>query len=220
MARTSVGRTTRTLRHFHLLAFAYALLLLPEDVGAATITASLSDLCGTYAGPGSRREQVFDLGVEFSEITEARLSITFSASTSVFWSCMEIGCTPSAEDLFPGLYALLQDPLGTFPSATGDSGTDLVDVEFETSWKPSDLDRLLDGSDDVSIAMNMIYCVPEDVCDWSTLPTATVSAVTVSVTGVVVPEPGTMVLVATGLLGLAAGRRRVRSPARAYCSRS
>ena len=55
--------------------------------------------------------------------------------------------------------------------------------------------------------LNALACIPEDVCSFTTSPSATVFAAIVTVTGTVVPEPSTLVLVATGLLGVAAARR-------------
>src|SRR5262245_11861147 len=83
-----------------------------EAASAATFTASLTNLLGTYEyGSGSASgQEIFDLGVEFSEISEASISITFSASTGVFEFCSGIGCTPVAQDLFPGLILWLRDP--------------------------------------------------------------------------------------------------------------
>lgn len=187
------------------------LVCVSEAARAATFTASLPNLIGTYeyaSGSTAIGDEIFDLGVQFSEISEARLSITFSASTGIFESCSGQGCTPVARDLFPGLVPWLRDPFALFsPNGSGRSGTDLVDVQFEAFWRPTDFDRLLDGSDRVAMGLDGIVCVPENVCSFVTSPVATVSAARLTITGTVVPEPSTLALVATGLLGVAAARR-------------
>lgn len=174
--------------------------------GAVTITQPLSSLVGTYdPGLGASKQQSFDLGVQFSVITEAKLSLTFSGSTGVFQSCPLLGCTPIASDLFPGLFGALQNPLSLFsPNNTGDSSTDLTNVDFDFFWP--DLGRLLDGADEVSMNLDSIVCI--GTCFFSTNPQAVVTAASVSVTGTLVPEPGTGVLVAAGLLGMTGVPRR------------
>jgi len=183
-------------------------IALPEVVGAATFTSDLPNFVGGY-GLGSFSEEIFNLGVEFSEVSEASLSITFSATTGVFHSCAGIGCTPVPEDLFPGLSFSLRNPFDPFSTSnTGDSATDLVDVEFQTFWRQSDLDRLLDGSDHVRVALGGLVCISEDTCFFSVSPTATITAASVSVTGTVIPEPSTITLAALGLLGMRWRRRK------------
>ena len=142
------------------------------------------------------REAIFDLGVEFSEVSQARLSITFSESTGVYETVSHALPAPSPLVLvvFPGMRAHLRDPyifssasggVSSSPSGTGPSVTDLFDVEFEFLWKG--FDGFLDGSDQIRLSVEGTLC--ESICHWSREPTATVTAASLTVSGVVVPEP-------------------------------
>ena len=201
-----VARGTRT-GTLGALALICQLVSASHPVSAATFTASLPNLLGTYdygSGPTGLGEEIFDLGVKFSEVSEASISITFSASTGIFEACRGQGCTPVAEDLFPGLGLYLRDPFAFLsPRSSGYSSTDLVDVQFDVFWSSLDLGRLLDGSDHVALYLGALVCIPENLCSFSTSPVATVSVASVSVTGTVVPEPSTLILLALGILGIA-----------------
>jgi hypothetical protein len=204
------------------------LLLLPRPSLAVTISVPLpSSLLGPYEYRGESKSFVLDLGVEFASIESIEISLEGTASAGQ-WSCVVLGTGESCSAIITSLPTFLVGlDLGESPSGSNRASFAAIPTESDSfsasrAFPGSQWGDALSGRFPLSIGLQQVTLPSgstrhqSHAFSWNVLlilgpleaePEGALTGGTFTVTGVLVPEPSSALMVLVGLAATALWRR-------------
>jgi hypothetical protein len=168
------------------------------SVNAASFSVSFPSFNGNYIYPNGVVEDSFDLGVQFSAIQSASLTIEASGTAGLLQICTGSLCTTQSygQDLVWGfLFETGHNSVFGSQSLTDTAAPYIFDITSQSSF-------LLDGAGGVFIQPNFIVSVPETIVTILKPSSYQISNVVLSVEGTAVPVPPALLLFLSGLTSL------------------